>query len=500
MRLSKYQMQTFNGWKGLTKDSHLISIFAKQPQRATNFMVKLLAMHYGYALEEYLRRLPVKYFDDDSDYYWEVVGSSRRNIPIVGAMEELGGEYVTTGNLGVGGKPFWVEFSEDWFAYGETIVGEKNEVYPLRIIEEPRLQGSHALYKVELMGGIMTGMPAEELQSGKRFSYDTAFVESELSRAVGDVRFTSPVSMRNEWSTIRIQHKVKGNADQEKLWVGIPVQDGNGRVQTISRWMHYVDLQVERTFAEYKANAIMYGRSNRNANGEYNNLGRSGNVIKVGAGLREQMEVAGTYYYNKFSLKLLNNILLELATNKLSMNNRIFLLKTGSYGALQFHQAVKDVVSGWFPAGYFGSSSNNAAIIQKTNSPLHQNALKAGFQFTEWMAPMGIIVRVEVDPLYDDPVRNKIEHPDGGVAMSYRYDIMDIGTPDQPNIQLAQIKNQPEIRRYQPGLRNPFTGSANLDGIATYDEDSTIIHKFAQLGVMVLDPTRTLSLVPAILQ
>ena len=27
-------------------------------------------------------------------------------------------------------------------------------------------------------------------------------------------------------------------------------------------------------------------------------------------------------------------------------------------------------------------------------------------------------------PIYDDLVRNKILHPDGGVAMSYRYDFI----------------------------------------------------------------------------
>lgn len=34
----------------------------------------------------------------------------------------------------------------------------------------------------------------------------------------------------------------------------------------------------------------------------------------------------------------------------------------------------------------------------------------------------------------------------------------------------------------------------------SYDEDSATIHKMATLGVCVLDPTRTLSLIPAVLQ
>ena len=51
-----------------------------------------------------------------------------------------------------------------------------------------------------------------------------------------------------------------------------------------------------------------------------------------------------------------------------------------------------------------------------------------------------------------DPVRNKILHPNGGVAFSYRYDIMYIGTMDQPNIFKCKIKGDNEYRGYQWGL------------------------------------------------
>ena len=43
--------------------------------------------------------------------------------------------------------------------------------------------------------------------------------------------------------------------------------------------------------------------------------------------------------------------------------------------------------------------------------------------------------------------------------MSYRYDILYIGTMDQPNIQLCKIKGNEESRGYLWGLRNPLTVS-----------------------------------------
>lgn len=500
-KLGKFQMLGFQHWKGLTSDNHLGSIFQLAPQKATNLMVQLLAFHRGKTLDTFLSQFPTREFEDDSEYYWDVVGSSRRNIPLVEARDE-NGTVVAEGaaNVGVGTSPFYLVFPEDWFADGEVIVGHLNQVYPMRILGDARLEGTNAVYKVELMGGNTTGIPSERLQAGERFSVEFAPVEKELSRKVGDVRFSSPVSMRNEWTTIRIQHKVAGNKLGKKLAMGIPMvrEDANGKQvkDTANMWMHYVDWEVEQQFSEYKNNAMAFGTSNRNANGEYMNFGKSGNVIKTGAGIFEQTEVANTTYYNTFSLKLLEDALYELSAAKLDMSDRLFIIKTGERGAILFHKAVLQTVSGW---STFVVDNSSVKAVERVQSKLHSNALSAGFQFVEYKAPNGVRVRLDVDPFYDDPVRNKILHPMGGVAMSYRFDIWYIGSADQPNIFKCKIKGDNEYRGYQWGIRNPFTGQKG-NPYMSFDEDAAVIHRMATLGVCVLDPTRTMSLIPAILQ
>lgn len=494
-QLNLYQSQTFTHWKGLSKNNHLGAIFAKEPQKATTLMVELLAAHRGKNLESYLSQFPVKTFDTQEHYTWEVIGSSRRNIPILEGRDESG-TVQTSGNIGVGGLPFYLVFPEDWFADGNVIVGELNELYPIRILGDAKVEGTNYVYKCELMGGITTGIPASETSTGKRFSVEYSPVEEELSRGVGDVRFSAPISMRNEFSTIRIKHKVPGSMLDKKLATGIPVMTSDGKKMIFNAWMHYVDYQVEETFSDEKNNIIMYGRSNRNRNGEYMNFGKSGNVIKQGAGLREQMEVSNVLYYNTFNIKLIEDALYELSASKLGFSDRKFILKTGERGAAQFHRAVLNTVSGW---AALPMTNDAVGIISKTSSNLHTNALSAGYQFVEFKAPNGVIVKVEVDPMYDDPVRNKIMHPNGGVAESYRYDLLYIGSTDQPNIQLAKVKNLDEVRGYMWGLRNPFTGTMNNPNMA-YDEDSATIHKMSVLGVFILDPTRTMSIIPLILR
>ena len=500
-KLGKFQMLGFQTWKGLTRENHLGSIFQNSPQRATNLMVQLLAYYRGKTLDTFLNQFPVREFDDDSEYYWDIIGSSRRNIPLVEARDETGTVVVAgAANVGAGTAPFYLVFPEDWFADGEVIVGNLNQVYPFRILGEARMEGTNAVYKVELMGGNTLGCPSERLLAGERFSVEYAPVEKEFSRKVGDIRFSSPVSMRNEWTTIRIQHKVAGNMLNRKLALGIPMvhSDPSGKQvkDVANKWMHYVEWELEQQFSDAKNNALAFSTSNRNANGEYMNFGKSGSVIKQGAGLFEQMEVANTMYYNKFSLKLLEDALYQLSASKLEYGDRTFLIKTGERGAIQFHKAVLNVISGWTQ---FMLDNSSIGVIEKTQSVLHSNALSAGFQFVEYKAPNGVRVKLDVDPYYDDPVRNKIIHPDGGPAFSYRYDILYIGTMDQPNIFKCQIKGQNELRSYQWGLRNPWTGQMG-NPYASFDEDSAIIHRMATLGICVLDPTRTMSLIPAILQ
>lgn len=70
----------------------------------------------------------------------------------------------------------------------------------------------------------------------------------------------------------------------KKMAFGIPVVDKSGKASVKNMWMHNVMWEFENQFADEKNNALMYGRSNRNSNGSYLNIGQSGNVIKQGDG------------------------------------------------------------------------------------------------------------------------------------------------------------------------------------------------------------------------
>jgi hypothetical protein len=499
-KLGKFQSLEFDSWGKTSKLNHLGGIFARQPQQATNLMVQLLAYHKGKTLDTFLSQFPVKTFDSDEEYTWPVIGSMIKNLPLVEARTINGTVIAATDpNVGANGEPFYVVFDEDLFADGAIIVGELNEIYQLRILGDGYREGTNIRYKVQMFGNTI-GMPAEQLQPGKRFSKEYAPVEREFSRKVDDITFSSPIMMRNEFSSIRMQHKVSGALLNKKIAFGIPVEvptTGGYTVKTYDMWMHYEQWVLEQQWSMAKNKLIAYGRSNRNNNGEYLDIGKSGEVIRSGAGLFQQMEVNNTDFYNNFSLKKIEDALYNLSAANLDMKDRVFILKTGERGAAQFNKAALDVISGWTA---FTTNADAIGMVRKTNSPLHDNALSIGAQIVEYKAPNGVTVRVDVDPMYDDPVRNKILHPMGGPAYSYRYDIFDIGTMDQPNIFKVAVKGQEgDFTSYEWGFRDPFTGRMG-NQFMSHDEDSATIHKFTTTGVCVLDPTRTMSIIPAILQ
>ncbi|MBQ3949797.1 MAG: hypothetical protein II661_04905, partial [Bacteroidales bacterium] len=303
-------------WRGtVTKDNHLYGLFGANPQKATDVMITLMSAMHLPTLDTYLStEVPVREYEDDSRLFWDVVTSSRRNIPLVEARR-CDGTVVTSGsaNVGVGFEPFYLVFPVDWFAIGEVLWGNYNEKYPVIVKETGRAEGTNTVYLVEPFGAEGgAGIPAERLLLGERFSWAYAPVEDNFSRKVGDVRFSTPVSMSANWSRVRLQHKIGGKEIGKRLAANIPVtQEVNGKMVTkiATRWMHYVTWEIEKTWAEYKNNALDRGVSTEMNNGEVSNFGLSGLANRQGAGYRVQIESGNTQYYTKFSIGLIEDAL-----------------------------------------------------------------------------------------------------------------------------------------------------------------------------------------------
>ena len=501
-------MTGITAWRGtVTKDNHLYNIFRSNPQMASDIMVVLMSQMQLPTLDTYLsREVPVRQYDDDSDLFWNIASNSRRAIPLVEARRCDGTKVdpsISTDNVGVGFEPFYLVFQTDWFALGEVLWGNYNEDYPVIVKEAGHAEGTNTVYLVEPFGAHMAnGIPVERLLAGERFSWAYAPIEKDFSRKVGDVRFSAPVAMRQGWSRVRLQHKIGGRDLGKRLACRIPItKEVNGKIQrtTVDRWIYNVTWEIEKTWADYKNNALDRGVSTRFENGEISNFGISGLPNEQGFGFRQQQAQGNMMYYNKFSIDLMTDALMGLSAGRLDFKNRKFVVRTGEHGADQFSKAAKREMSGWMPI-YSASAPSYITKGPETNFTSGNAATIADLQVTKWVSSNGLEVTIMIDSSKDDIQTNKIMHPLGGTAESYRYDIFYAGDEDQPNVQKCVVKGMPELRGYQWGpFSNPFTGETN-NNFASYDEDSAVVHYKATLGIVVLDPTRCVSLIPAILQ
>jgi hypothetical protein len=489
-KISPFQMTEAQSWAGLTTKNHLGAIYQAKPQMASKLMTRIHQTNFGMDLDTYLEQFTPLYLDTDDDFEWDLIGSAKKNVPLVEAR--ISGTAVTaTDQAGKNHSEIELVFNEQWFSDENVIVGEKNEVYPLQVIADPVMEGANWVYRVVLITGDSDlFVPYEELTAGKRFSKDWSLVEQTLSKKGGLVNFTSPFKMRNSFSMIRMQHTVPGNMIDRPFATAWKGDDG----KTYSTWTQYEDYQFDMQFRMEKNRLLMFARANKDNNGAYHNYGKSGFIKKQGAGIRQQMESSNTAFYSDFSIEYLLDILLDLSEGKLPGDKREFVLRTGERGAVQFHKALEANAQLFQPL-------RNQDRMYKTSgdSVMAKMGYGYGGQFVEYVGPQGIKVNLSVDSLYDDRERNKIYHPDGGVAESYRYDILDVGTSDgEPNIRKVYVKGSEDGMGYEPGLRHPFSrgGERNIMANST---DGYTMHRWAICGAMVKDPSRTATLIPSVL-
>ena len=500
MAIAKYVMSKGKHWSGLTTRNHLGAIYQSKPQVASKITGILLQAAGLKNLDTVLSQFPVKYIDDEGDFTWKLAGAHERNIPLIRA--EVDGSAVTGTGVGAGRKEIQLIFGEKWFTDVHVIAGNKPDLYQYRILGEPvQIAPAEFSYTVEVWGGSDTllGVPAAELAAGERFSIEGAPVERTMSIKGADIQFSSPFVLQNTISQLRVEHTMPGNMinfksnNDDVFFAKIESVDKAGKKHVSNVWQQEVMWRFEQQVSRLKAYTTMFGKSNRSEDGEFLNTGKSGFKIESGSGIREQMDVSNVILYNTFSLTVLEDMLHNLSEGKLDFSDRKFVLRTGERGAAQFSRAVDSDGTAWNKI-----TAQNPATIKQASSNLHSNALKGGYQFTEYEFANSIHVMIEVDPMYDDKVRNKIKHPSGGVAESYRYDILFMGSTEEPNIQKIAIKGMEDIRDYQAGFRNPFTGEVGGGNMGRM-EDSATLTGYCMLGAMVKDPSRTASLVPTIL-
>ena len=478
-------------WSGLTVKNHLGAIYQTQPQDASKLVTLMHKANGGFNFTHFLKKFEPLFLDTDDDFRWKLQGDSEKNIPLVGATIN-GSDVSTTSQTGVAHAQFVLRFPEQYFSETNVIVGEQNSVYPIRIVDQPEPNGANWDYTCELLTGDPTlFIPFDEIVAGKRFSKDWSIVEKTLSQKGGTPNYTSPFTMKNIFSMIRMEDTRPGNMINRPVafsWVGLDADDNQ---KTMTTWMDYADWEFERQFNAMKDKLLNFATINRGSDGLFKQKGKSGFHIEQGAGLDQQMDSGNIAYYNNFDLdiKWLSEHIMDLSDDYRGYGDkREIMMRTGKWGAYNFSESIKDYTQLYTPL-------RNTDMLKKSGD---------GWELTEnfiaYRGPDGTRLTVFVDPSFDDRARNKIAHPSGkGVAKSYQYDILNVGrVGGEDNIRLVFEKGSEDIWAYEQGLRSPFTtdGKKNMIG---NPKDGYTLHRAAVLGAMIKDPTRVARIIPSVL-
>ena len=489
MRVSPFQMYENEDIAGLVTQSHLGYRFGIEPQQASKVATMIHQANFGATVSAYLEKFPALYLDSDDDFTWDLIANGKKNIPLIKASLTDGGAAIgATDKCGKNFTEFYLVFPEAYFTDVNLIVGERNEVYPIQILDDPKPAGNYWQYRVRLLtGNPELFIPYEELQAGKRFSKDFSPVEQTLSKKGGGVHYNFPFKLMNSFTMIRMEDTVPGNMIERPVkfsWVDA----ATGKVMTT--WMDYRTYEFEMQYQDEIAKMIMYSTANKTADGNYMQKGKSGHVIRMGAGIRQQMESSNFNTYTEFNIEKFTEMLLELTVGKVVMGQREVTVATGEWGMYQFSKALE----------YHSTLYTPARDNYRIYSAGKDNAMGFRGQFLEYIGPNGIKVNIIHDALKDDPERNKIYMPGKpGLAESYTYDILNMGTSDgSPNIQKVYLKKNGDVRGFIPGLRDPFTiGKPNR--IMASSVDGWTEHRAFTGGAMIKDPTRCAVYKPNIL-
>ena len=492
---------------GVTQMKSLAELGLKAPQHLEKMVTRLWTANYGPSfsnlIDKYAKTMN---FETDEDYTWKLQGSTYQNIPLIEARNSDGTPVTGTGMVGANGEILQLVFEKNFFGDGTLVLGEHNELYPMRVLGDGFAEGSNWVINVVLMGNAYDGIPATDLQAGKRFSRSFAPVENELSRRVGNIVKSTPTEMRNGWTTIRKDLKFTGAADvQQRLCCTLPVQtlDENNRVikKEVDTWFTYEEWLFYTEWRKEKNDAELWARDNRTTNGTYVDFGKSGNVIRMGNGIMAQMEPGQTIYYNDFDIDdFVESFQTIFENGNVPMSERKIVVVTGQRGKIQFSNAVNKTTSGFMRAGSGVINTSNTEIdavaLGLVKNSGNGQLTYTTAQYDRYIGPNGIEIEVVVDESFDDKVRFKQGGLNGkGVLQSYAYYVFDMGSSTEPNIYRCKLTNSQysDYMRYMLGMRNPW----GLDGkIISSDEDASSMHTMTTLGACILDPSRCLRYLP----
>jgi len=401
---------------------------------------------------------------DRLEYEYRVATHRRRTRPVAVVP-------AVTANIGLGGSTFELQFPDKQFIFPYVLVSQSG--VQARIMKEPTqvVGGAGWVYTLQLVNPDPAAtMPAADVAAGSLFAQMFAPVGVDFSRGNAS-NWETPGKVRNKLTTVRKSYHMSGNAKDFVAEFSLPTKGGS----TTKLWMDYEEYLHMLDFKEECEMYYWYGQKTYDSNGVTTMKDENGQPVIVGPGLLEQIVETDTY--STMTETKLKNIIGDLFYGMTDASQKQVTLYTGTGGAREFDEALKNHFSG--SAGSWKVGGENRFITGSGRS------LGLTGYFNSYEHVDGHVINVVKLPIFDHGAvaQARAKHPVTGYSLeSYRMVFVDQSNYDgQNNLQMISKKGREAMRWCVAGSVVP-RGFSATDTRAS-DVDGASVHMLKTAGI-----------------
>ena len=223
---------------------------------------------------------------ENREYEWSVMIDQDHAVNIRWA--KANGKEITANDIdkatpGLNGAPIYIALEERWFGPG-ALLSFDNVNFQVRVNGTPYQDGSAWVYECYVAEG---------------------------------------------FATLRLSYDITGDAYSTVLAIALKDPESG---KTSYLWSDYQYWLALREWKRREEKALLFSKSNRNADGSYALRGTNGRPVPISAGLFEQIAPANIRYYTTLTAELLEDFLFDLCYNMLGTQERKFIALTGEMG------------------------------------------------------------------------------------------------------------------------------------------------------------------------
>ena len=327
-------------------------------------------------------------------FRWRLQGAETRNAVVVTNVE--------SGNTapGLNGVTFRVKFDLNYYSRPDVLLPRDTE-WPCEIVDGPYADGDGYIYVLRLQGDDPTRyLPSSMLEVGAEWSKAWTSVTSEINDQFGTQQYAAPFMLESQVGAFAQKLTITDKALRDEGRLGfdfIHTDPNTGKQMVIKRFLPYAESKMWDALYDGMEAQSVYGVRQTKA-------GADGNWIKTSPGLREQMKDGHTEYINTPpTVTRLKDYLMDIFFAREDESNRDVVAMTGTLGAISWHDALAAVASSFL--------TMDTHYIRRTTADYTDQALEFGSMFTSYVGPMGVKIRLAVNPMYDSARYCKSYHP-----------------------------------------------------------------------------------------